>query len=189
MSVRKVYTSFAFGGAEMQYTAFYQSPLGKLLLAEDEIGLCGVWFEGQKHYANGLEKAQEERETPLLKKTKEWLDLYFSGREPGIQLKLHLVGTVFQREVWESMLRIPYGQVMTYGEIAAKIAAKRNVPHMSAQAVGAAVGRNKLSIIVPCHRVIGAGGSLTGYAGGLERKAGLLRLEHVDIEPHRLLVK
>ena len=161
----------------MQYTSSYHSPLGDILLAADETGLCGLWFEGQKYFALGLDKVYQEKEIPLFDHVRQWLDLYFSGKNPGFSVPLHLVGTCFQREVWEMLCLIPYGHTATYAEIARRIAAKRGLPHMSAQAVGGAVGHNPVSVIVPCHRVVGTNGSLTGYAGGIERKQKLLDLE------------
>ena len=161
----------------MQYTAGYRSPLGGILLAADEIGLTGLWFEGQKYFARNLDKEHEERALPIFDQAKEWLDMYFLGKEPDYKLPLHFTGTEFQNEVWEILCAIPYGKTVSYGEIAGRLAAKRAVPHMSAQAVGGAVGHNEISIIVPCHRVVGAGGSLTGYAGGIDKKIELLKLE------------
>ena len=161
----------------MQYISHYASPLGIMLLAADDAGLTGLWFEGQKHFARGLEAAHEERTLPLLDEAKCWLDQYFSGREPDFTPSLHLLGTAFEREVWAILRAVPYGRTTTYGEIAAQLAKQRGLAHMSAQAVGGAVGRNPISVIVPCHRVLGADGSLTGYAGGLERKRRLLALE------------
>lgn len=161
----------------MLYTSCYSSPLGQLLLAGDEAGLTGLWFEGQKYYPRSLPPAYEARGLPLFEAARRWLDQYFAGREPDIAVPLHFTGTAFQNEVWALLCEIPYGRTATYGEIAARLAAKRGVPHLSAQAVGGAVGRNKISLLVPCHRVIGANGSLTGYAGGLDRKARLLALE------------
>ena len=142
-----------------------------MLLAADEIGLIGVWFENQKYYANGL-KEPIEKETDVLKETKEWLNVYFSGVEPKFLPKMHLIGTGFQKKVWHILLKIPYGKTMTYKDIARMIS-----PTMSAQAVGGAVGHNKISILIPCHRVIGSNNNLTGYAGGIERKENLLKLE------------
>ena len=165
----------------MQYISHYQSPLGGILLAADDTGLTGLWFEGQKYFALYLDKEHEEKEIPLFNEAKRWLDIYFSGKEPDFTLPLHFTGTEFQNEVWEILYSIPYGKTMTYGEIAAQIAARRGISHMSAQAVGGAVGHNEISIIVPCHRVVGANGSLTGYAGGIEKKIALLELEKVDI--------
>ena len=166
----------------MQYTSHYQSPLGSILLAADDIGLTGLWFEGQKYYALYLDQENEEKELPLFQDVKHWLDIYFSGKEPDFQVPLHFTGTDFQNEVWEILYSIPYGKTMTYGEIATQIAANRGLSRMSAQAVGGAVGHNEISIIVPCHRVVGTNGSLTGYAGGIEKKIALLTLEKVDME-------
>ena len=166
----------------MQYISHYSSPIGNMLLAADEMGLTGLWFEGQKYFALDLDKEPEEKEIPLFEKVKQWLDIYFSGREPDFTIPLHFTGTDFQNEVWEILCTIPYGQTMTYGEIAKRIAARKGLPHMSAQAVGGAVGHNRISIIVPCHRVVGADGSLTGYAGGIEKKAKLLKLEKVNMK-------
>lgn len=165
----------------MQYISHYQSPLGGILLAADDTGLTGLWFEGQKYFALYLDKEHEEKEIPLFNAAKHWLDIYFSGNEPDFTLPLHFTGTEFQNEVWEILYSIPYGKTMTYGEIAGQIAARQGISHMSAQAVGGAVGHNEISIIVPCHRVVGANGSLTGYAGGIEKKIALLELEKVDM--------
>lgn len=165
----------------MQYISHYQSPMGSILLAADNVGLTGLWFEGQKYFAQCLDKEHEEKETTLIEKAKEWLDVYFSGKEPEFAVPLHLIGTEFQREVWQILCSIPYGQTMTYGEIAKQLAAKRGVQHMSAQAVGGAVGHNEISIIVPCHRVVGTNGSLTGYAGVIDKKIKLLTLENADM--------
>ncbi len=164
----------------MQYISHYKSPLGNILLAADEIGLTGLWFEGQKYYAQALDKASSEKELPVFEETKRWLDLYFAGKKPDFQVPLHFVGTEFQREVWEILCEIPYGRTTTYGEIAKRLAAKHGLESMSAQAVGGAVGHNKISILVPCHRVLGSNGRLTGYAGGLEKKKALLELEKTD---------
>lgn len=161
----------------MQYISHYHSPLGDILLAADSAGLTGLWFEGQKYFALYLDKEHEEKELPVFEEAKRWLDIYFSGKNPDFQVPLHFTGTDFQNEVWEILYAIPYGQTTTYGEIAAQLAKKRGLPRMSAQAVGGAVGHNEISIIVPCHRVMGASGSLTGYAGGIEKKIELLRLE------------
>ena len=161
----------------MQYTSRYRSPLGEMLLAADETGVTGLWFAGQKYFARHLDKEQVEKEIPLFATVKHWLDVYFAGNEPDLTVPLHFTGTAFQNEVWGILCAIPYGQTTTYGEIAKQLAARRGLPHMSARAVGGAVGHNPISILVPCHRVVGLGGSLTGYAGGLERKRCLLALE------------
>ena len=158
----------------------YRSPLGDLLLAADEEGLTGLWFEGQKYFANTLPDTRIVQETKILTEAKKWLDIYFSGEEPKFTPPLHPVGTAFRQAVWKILLQIPYGQTVTYGEIAQQLAAEQGISTMSAQAVGGAVGHNKISIIIPCHRVIGADGSLTGYAGGIDKKIALLKLEGTD---------
>ena len=140
----------------------YASPVGELLLAADEEGLTGLWLAGEKYFPGVPEDAPQE--TPVLEETKRWLDIYFAGREPDFLPPLHPAGSPFRQEVW-----------------AEAVARKRGLRQMSAQAVGGAVGHNPISIIVPCHRVVGSDGSLTGYAGGLERKVQLLRLEGVDM--------
>lgn len=162
----------------MTFTQRYDSPMGGILLAADEIGLTGVWFDGQKYFARGLPEERTERNTPVLSAAKRWLDVYFTGREPDFMPPLNPIGSGFQRAVWELLLQIPYGQTTTYGALAQELAQQQGLAHMSAQAVGGAVGRNKISILIPCHRVVGTGGRLTGYAGGVDRKAGLLELEH-----------
>lgn len=163
----------------MQYTAVYQSPMGEILLAADEAGLTGLWFEGQKYYACGLGKEYRAGETPAIRDARHFLDVYFKGKEPDFMPPVHMTGTPFQIEVWEILRRIPYGETVTYGEIAKKLAGERGLSEMSARAVGGAVGRNRISVIIPCHRVVGSGGSLTGYAGGIDRKKKLLTLESV----------
>ena len=161
----------------MAYISTYHSPLGNLLLAADDTGLTGLWFEGQKYFARTLPEEQLLKETPVLTETRHWLNIYFSGEEPAFTPPLHPAGSAFRQAVWQILLQIPYGKTMTYGEIAREMAKRQQVSHMSAQAVGGAVGHNAISIIIPCHRVIGANGSLTGYAGGIDKKAALLELE------------
>ena len=165
----------------MQYISHYKSPLGDILLAADEIGLTGLWFEGQKYFALSLQREHTEKEIPVFEQVKQWLDIYFSGKNPDFTVPLHFTGTAFQNEVWEILCSIPYGGTRTYGEISRQIAARRGLPHMSAQAIGGAVGHNAISIVVPCHRVVGANGNLTGYAGGIDKKIKLLQLENVDM--------
>lgn len=161
----------------MHYTSHWQSPIGGILLAADETGLTGLWFEGQKYFAKSLDPTHEEKELAVFEQTKEWLTVYFSGREPDFMMPLHMIGSPFQLSVWEILRQIPFGETTTYGEIAKIIARQRGLPHMSAQAVGSAIARNKISVIVPCHRVIGTNGSLTGYAGGIDKKVYLLKME------------
>ena len=170
------------GAKTMQYTSTYPSPVGELFLACDGEALTGLRFVGEPLSDRRPDPAHREQEIPVLARTREWLDIYFSGREPDFTPPLRLAGTAFQNRVWALLREIPYGKTVTYGDIAAKIAAERGLAHMSAQAVGGALGRNPTSIIVPCHRVVGAGGSLTGYAGGLQRKVRLLACEGVDLE-------
>mgnify|MGYP002517149760 FL=1 len=165
----------------MTYIRHYDSPLGRILLAADEIGLTGLWFDGQKYFARDLPGERAKQEVPVLAETKRWLDVYFSGREPDFTPPLHPVGSAFRLSVWEILLQIPYGQTTTYGEIARRLAEERGLARMSAQAVGGAVGHNEIAIIIPCHRVVGANGSLTGYAGGIAKKKKLLELERADM--------
>lgn len=163
----------------MKHICSYRSPLGNITLEADERELTGLWFEGQKYYPDFSEIVSDEKETRALSLAKEWLDIYFSGKEPDIKVPMRFSGTAFRNEVWEILLSIPYGKTVTYGQIAEMLAKKRGTERMSARAVGGAVGHNRISIIVPCHRVIGSDGSLTGYAGGTERKRELLKLEGV----------
>lgn len=162
------------------YTSVYSSELGDILLAADEIGLTGLWFFGQSYFADTLPAEQIAQETSILAQAREWLDEYFSGKEPDFTPTLHPIGSPFRQAVWKLLLQIPYGQTTTYGEIARQLEKLQNRPHMSAQAVGGAVGHNGISIIIPCHRVVGTKGSLTGYAGGLDKKMALLELEHAN---------
>ena len=163
-------------------TSHYESPLGDLLLACDEKGLTGLWFaEGGRYTGLGLIKDTVACETECFDRVKEWLNIYFSGRNPGFLPPIHLVGSAFRNRVGEIMCEIPYGKTVSYRWIADRIARERGTGKMSAQAVGGAVGHNPICIIVPCHRVIGANGSLTGYGGGIYRKKVLLELEGVDV--------
>lgn len=154
----------------------YESPLGAMLLAQEGERIVGLWFLGQKNFPD--EMTMEKGDTPLLQKTRKWLDRYFAGEQPSTEeLPLEPNGTAFRQEVWKLLIKIPYGETTTYGALAQQMAQQRGINRMSAQAVGSAVGHNPISIIIPCHRVVGSDGSLTGYAGGLERKAYLLALE------------
>lgn len=163
----------------MNYVYHYSSPLGGITLSGDGQELTGLWFDGQKYF--GKVQGYEEKALPVFEETVRWLDLYFSGNVPDFTPPLRMETTPFRKAVWEILLTIPYGKTITYGEIAGKIAAQRGVAHMSAQAVGGAVGHNCISLIIPCHRVVGANGSLTGYAGGLAKKVKLLTLEKADM--------
>ncbi|MEY8338259.1 methylated-DNA--[protein]-cysteine S-methyltransferase [Lachnospiraceae bacterium 62-35] len=168
----------------MLYTMYYESPVGRLLVAERDGTLTGLWIEGQKYFPNSLQEERKEgADSPVLNAAKEWLDRYFKGEKPSSsELPLAPAGSEFHKAVWKILCEIPYGEVTTYGEISRKIAASLGLQQMSAQAVGGAVSHNPISIIIPCHRVVGTNGSLTGYAGGLEKKIKLLTLEGVDME-------
>ena len=165
----------------MTYIQHYSSPLGGILLAADEIGLTGSWFDGEKYFADNLPAEHAERQTPILAEAARWLDIYFTGKEPGFTPPLHPIGSAFRQAVWEILLQIPYGQTTTYGEIARQLAEKQGREKMSSQAVGGAVGHNEISVIIPCHRVVGTSGSLTGYAGGIDKKVKLLELERAEM--------
>ncbi len=162
---------------EIRYVSRYTSPLGGITLASDGEYLTGLWFDGQTHFPSLSGYEKDGSGLPAVIQTVKWLDAYFGGEIPDFTPPLRFELTPFQEEVCAAMLKIPYGETSTYGAIAKEIARKRGVARTSAQAVGGAVGRNPVSLIVPCHRVVGYGGSLTGYAGGLYRKAALLELE------------
>ena len=165
----------------MDYINHYDSPLGGITLAADGTALTGLWFDDQKYFGDTLTEEYEEKDLPVFAKAAEWLDIFFSGKDPGFIPPLSMRTTAFRRRVWEIMLEIPFGKTMTYGQIAAQIAKEKSLPHMSAQAVGGAVGHNSISLIIPCHRVVGTDGSLTGYAGGIDKKIALLELEGADM--------
>lgn len=171
------------GHRNMVYIGHYDSPLGEITLASDGEAIVGLWLEGQKHFESGMAGCvcEEREELPVFVQTRSWLDLYFEGQEPDFMPPLRTQGTVFQEEVWKILRQIPYRKTVTYGEIAKKVAAERGGQLMSSQAVGGAVGRNPISILIPCHRVVGAKGNLTGYAGGVDKKAALLRLEKAGV--------
>lgn len=165
----------------MDYIRCYASPLGGITLASDGGALTGLWFDGQKYFADSLGADREEKALPVFEQAEQWLDLYFSGKKPDFTPPLAMRTTEFRRAVWRIMLAIPYGTTMTYGEIANSLAKQKGLRHMSAQAVGGAVAHNAVSLIIPCHRVVGTNGSLTGYAGGIEKKIKLLELEGADM--------
>lgn len=165
----------------MTYIDHYTSPLGDITIASDGDALTGLWFDGQKYFGAGLSGQCEEKVLSVFQDTKRWLDIYFAGKEPDFILPLAPQGSLFRKAVWDILQSIPYGKTMTYGQIAEKIAKQQGLSKMSAQAVGGAVGHNPISIIIPCHRVVGTNRSLTGYAGGIDRKIKLLTLEHIDM--------
>lgn len=161
----------------MEYLKYVSSPLGKILLSSDGESLTGLWFEGQKYFGAKLPSIRTEQQLPVFAQAEAWLAVYFGGKAPDFTPPLAPRGTPFQKEVWDLLLTIPFGQTVTYGEIASVLARRRGLAHFSAQAAGSAVGHNPVSLIIPCHRVVGADGSLTGYAGGLEKKEKLLAME------------
>lgn len=167
----------------MLYTTLYESPLGEITLAGDGDSLIGLWMSKQKYFAATLKGRVEERAgLSIFAKTKKWLGAYFAGEKPAIaELSLKPIGSDFRKSVWDILCEIPYGQCTTYGEIAKKMASRMSKKTMSSQAVGGAVGHNCISIIIPCHRVVGSNGSLTGFAGGIDKKIKLLQLEGVDM--------
>ena len=169
----------------MDCIQYYDSPLGRILMAGNGGTLTGLWFAGQKHFAETLAAGYTEKEIPVLSGTKRWLDLYFGGMIPDFTPPLEMRGSAFRRAVWEILLSIPYGRTVTYGEIAGRMAGRNG----AAQAVGGAVSHNPVSLIIPCHRVIGADGSLTGYAGGTDRKACLLRMESAAARVNCIFLK
>lgn len=165
----------------MFYYKKLASPLGEITLCSDGEALTGLWFADDKHYGAKDIAGAALADLDVFTQAEEWLAEYFAGREPKVSVPLKLQGSEFQMQVWRLLQDIPYGRLVTYGDIAKKIAVQKGVARMSAQAVGGAVGRNPLCIIVPCHRVVGANGSLTGYGGGMWRKVRLLELEKVDM--------
>lgn len=165
----------------MEYTRSWTSPLGGMTLASNGEALTGLWFDGQKVFASTLSAARSDRNLPVFDETVRWLDIYFSGKAPGFTPAMRLTGTAFQHAVWDILLTIPYGQTMTYGQVAERLTGWTGLRRASARAIGGAAGHNPALLIVPCHRVIGADGSLTGYAGGIDRKAELLRMEGIRL--------
>jgi len=166
----------------MTYSSTHKSPVGKITLASDGTNLIGLWIDGQKYHGVLCGEITGKDDLPVFEKTKKWLDRYFAGDNPAIsELRLAPNGSEFRKEVWNILREIPYGKVITYGNIAKELAVKRNVKNMSSQAVGGAVGHNPISIIIPCHRVVGSNGNLTGYAGGIDIKVKLLEHEGADM--------
>lgn len=168
----------------MIYKTYYDSPVGNILLLSNENTLIRLSIEGQKYYIDKADnKIPQKNDIEIFVQTKEWLDRYFEGKKPKIsELKIDITGNEFRKNVWKILCEIPYGKTITYGEIARKVAKNMNKKTMSAQAVGGAVGNNPISIIIPCHRVVGKNGNLTGYSGGIDKKIQLLNIENVNIE-------
>ena len=159
----------------MYYSTNYESPLGEMLIVSDGEAICGVWFYGQKHFKSTvIGKTIHDDDLSIFKKAKQWFEDYFNGKNPQINFQLKPEGSKFRQKVWKILSEIPYGETLTYGEIASQIS-----PNMSAQAVGGAVGHNPISILIPCHRVLGSDRKLTGYAAGLDKKIELLKIENI----------
>jgi methylated-DNA-[protein]-cysteine S-methyltransferase len=167
----------------MYYSSHYKSPIGNILLASDENSIIGLWIGEQKYIGNTMPKDMTEKDDlPILREGKAWLDAYFTGKKPELsELSLAPAGGEFKQQVWSILTEIPYGELTTYGNIAKEVAKRMGKVRMSPQAVGGAVGHNPISIIIPCHRVVGTNGNLTGYAGGIEKKIKLLKHEGVDM--------
>ena len=173
----------------MFFISKYKSPVGEITIASNGEMLTGLWFNGQKNFADTLLENYEEKDLPVFEQTKKWLDIYFSGKAPDFTPPLDMGGiSPFRKRVWEIMLEIPFGQTSTYGKIAKQIAEETG-KKVSAQAVGGAVGHNSISLVIPCHRVVGTNGGLTGYAGGIDKKIKLLRLEGVDVSKYSVSQK
>lgn len=169
----------------MKNMMVYESPIGKLTLSSDGTSITGLWIEGQKYFGRTLEIGRiDDCGMEVFNKAYSWLDHYFQGRKEKVTFPLAPKGSGFQKNVWNILREIPYGETMTYGGLAKEIAKRQGKASMSAQAVGGAVARNPISILIPCHRVVGTNGSLTGYAGGIERKIKLLELEKVDMKKY-----
>lgn len=173
----------------MFFISKYKSPVGEITIASNGEMLTGLWFDGQKNFADTLPENYEEKDLPVFEQTKKWLDIYFSGKAPDFKPPLDMGGiSPFRKRVWEIMLEIPFGQTSTYGKIAKQIAEETG-KKVSGQAVGGAVGHNSISLVIPCHRVVGTNGGLTGYAGGIDKKIKLLRLEGVDVSKYSVSPK
>jgi methylated-DNA-[protein]-cysteine S-methyltransferase len=165
----------------MEYIRKIKSPVGTLTVSSDGQNICGLWIEGQKYFAKTLGKNILEQNLPIFEKVQQWLDIYFSGKEPGFIPPLMPKGSPFQNLIWNNLCKIPYGKTTSYGELARQFELENKGKYMSARAIGGAVGHNPISILIPCHRVIGKSGSLTGYAGGIAAKKILLQLEGIAV--------
>ncbi len=164
------------------YTTFYSSPFGDMFLAQKDGALVGLWFEGQKYYSAAISEAVPKDDDKTLVKVKRWLDRYFAGQKPdAAELALAPAGSDFRQAVWAVLRKIPYGKTISYGDIARTLANRKGFEQVSARAVGGAVAHNPVSVIIPCHRVVGSDGKLTGYAGGIDKKIKILELEGVNM--------
>lgn len=164
----------------MEYIFKCKSSIGNIIISSDGKSITGLWFENQKYFASTLDKNAEEKDLEVFRKIKKWLDRYFKGENPKIDFDLKPKGSEFRQRVWNTLLSIPYGKIVTYKEIAEKVFDLEK-GKISYRAIGGAVGHNPISIIIPCHRVVGSDKSLTGYAGGIDKKKFLLNLEGIDI--------
>ena len=164
------------------FKSYYNSNLGKIIIVADNRYIYGLYFDNQEYLPENLEKLEINNNSPIIKQVKLWLEEYFNGKKPNLEnLPIKLIGSEFKMLVWSVLKTIPYGKTITYGEIAKTLARKTNKEKISARAVGNAVGHNPISIIIPCHRVIGANGKITGYAGGIDKKIALLKLEGINV--------
>lgn len=165
-----------------KFKSYYNSPLGKIIIVADNASVCGVYFDNQKYMPENLEDYEINDNILAIKEVKNWLDEYFEGKNPSVKnLSIKLIGSEFKLLVWSVLKTIPYGKTLTYGEIAQMLSKKMNKEKMSARAVGCAVGHNPISIIIPCHRVLGKNNKITGYAGGINKKLELLKLEGINV--------
>ncbi|MCG7339025.1 methylated-DNA--[protein]-cysteine S-methyltransferase [Staphylococcus sp. ACRSN] len=168
----------------MHYKIHYDAPIGRITLTSDGINLTGLWLPKHKDYENHYSEKLVSSDLPVFDKVKQWLDEYFLGNNPEINFPLAPEGTAFRKQVWDLLLEIPHGKTVTYGEIAQAVGLKRGKTTMSSQAVGGAVGSNPISIIIPCHRVVGKDGNLTGYGGGIDTKIALFKLEDMNMDDY-----
>jgi len=164
----------------MYYTYIINSPVGRLTAASDGCSLTGLWMEGQKYFCHGLKCSTEKADLPVFNSVQNWIEAYFAGKQPQVDFPLAPFGSNFRKAVWKILCEIPYGHLTTYSAIAKQFCAQSGRTAMSAQAIGGAVAHNPISIIIPCHRVVGSDGNLTGYAGGIDTKIALLELENVQ---------
>lgn len=172
------------GGVMMHYKKYYESPIGQLAMTSDGKNITGLWLPNHEDFELKFNEKLFEAELIIFNKAVTWLDDYFLGNNPVIDFPLKAEGTEFRKQVWDILLDIPYGETITYGEIAKQMAQIRGKKTMSAQAVGGAVGNNPISIMIPCHRVVGKDGNLTGYGGGIDTKIELLKLEQMDMNAY-----
>lgn len=175
-----------FIGDYIKFLHYYDSPLGKIILASDGENLLACCLPTSKYPNKSVFADKEQKLLPVFEDSMRWLDIYFAGEKPDSLPKIKFIGSDFQISVWKILKEIPYGKIVTYKDIAKRIAENRGIKKMSAQAVGGAVGHNPINIIIPCHRVVGTNHSLVGYGGGINIKSYLLKMEGVDIEKYTI---